>query len=112
MQGSTSESSEDSVGTFRMADPSDPPFRVRLACRVRPALPSESTRCCTEITQVDGCRALQLNDARGGRGSSVYKFDGSPPARSPRIHPGRFFSLPSSPAPPPLLTPPTVRQRA
>jgi hypothetical protein len=60
----------------------DQPFRVRMACRVRPALPSESTRCCTEITSVDGFRALQLNDPRGGRGSSIYQFDGCVPPRT------------------------------
>ena len=99
----------------RMAGPCDPPFRVRLACRVRPALPSESTRCCTEIKlDVDGFRALQLNDPRGGRGSSVYQFDGSAPARPPSENPRplRPTRSPNRPPPPPLLAPPTVGGRS
>lgn len=38
------------------------PQAVRVCCRVRPALPSESMRCCTEITSFNGMRMIQLND--------------------------------------------------
>jgi len=53
----------------------DAPPSVRVCCRVRPALPSESTRCCTEITSMDGKRMIQLNDPRNARESITYHFD-------------------------------------
>ena len=48
---------------------------VRVCCRVRPALQSESTRCCTEITSCNGKRMIQLNDPRNMRQSVTYQFD-------------------------------------
>lgn len=51
------------------------PQTVRICCRVRPALPSESTRCCTEITSRNGTRMIQLNDPRNARESMTYQFD-------------------------------------
>jgi hypothetical protein len=51
------------------------PQAVRVCCRVRPALPSESTRCCTEITSFNGMRMIQLNDPRNTRESITYQFD-------------------------------------
>jgi hypothetical protein len=54
---------------------SAPPQAVRVCCRVRPALPSESTRCCTEITSFNGMRMIQLNDPRNTRESITYQFD-------------------------------------
>ena len=48
---------------------------VRVCCRVRPALPSESTRCCTEITSRNGTRMIQLNDPKNQRESVTYQFD-------------------------------------
>ena len=51
------------------------PQTVRICCRVRPALPSESTRCCTEITSRNGTRMIQLNDPRNARDPMTYQFD-------------------------------------
>ena len=49
---------------------------VKVSCRIRPALPSESTRCCTGIaTDGFGDRVLSLKSPRGGQDPMIFKFD-------------------------------------